>query len=57
MANYDKAWQDIDGRWRGEDGQPLEREQVAELLKRREQPKKAEPIFPVAPVTPIEKAK
>lgn len=35
--DYSKAWQDVDGRWRGEDGQPLEREQVAELLKQREQ--------------------
>lgn len=34
--DWNKAWQDADGRWRGEDGQPLEPAQVEQLLRHRE---------------------
>lgn len=60
MPNMDwvsKAWQDADGRWRGEDGQPLEYDQVEQLLRYKD--KQAEQARKAAekPTAPMEKPK
>ena len=54
MDWVDKAWQDVDGRWRDEDGQPLEQPQVEQLLRHKD--KQAEKARKAAE-TPAEKAK